>query len=298
MSYAARNTIILSLLVIIVNVVGWIFFIVPMHKEKTKIQLDLAVLTQKLNTDVNLVHDIQRMEKEVKEAEKRWLTRKKILPVDENSRITYHFINHIVDKVDRPFPFDFDFNSEKDTLGITSRKYTFRADIPYSSLDEFIFKLEMHKRLLVLPDFQLDFKPPVEGEPYHEYKVTLNAKVITYSAVNGSNEIPDDLPIYRPVPWNPFRPLVVEKLPKNEEGLLEVDDAKLIAIIKGKAYVQDKNNVLNILEEGDPVYLGFVTSIDPVLAKVKFTLNYGGFIRTRELDLVREETPKQRIKKN
>ncbi|MCX7834879.1 MAG: hypothetical protein N2450_02260 [bacterium] len=298
MSYALRNTIILTVLVILVNSIGWFFIVIPTRKEKIKIQSQLSVLTQKLIADANLANDIVLMEKEIKTVEKRWLTRKKILPIDENSRITYSFINRMVDTLDNPFPFDFDFNGEKDTLGVTSRKYSFRADVPYASLDEFIFTIERHKRLLVIPDFQLDFKPPVEGEPYNEYKVTVHAKMVAYSAASGSNEIPDDLPEYHVTPWNPFRPLVVEKLPKNEEGLLEVDGAKLIAILKNKAYIQDKNNVLTVLEEGDPVYLGFLTTIDPVLAKVKFTLNYGGFIRIRELDLVREVQTKTKSRMN
>lgn len=290
MSYAFRNSIILAVLVFIVNGIGWFTFIIPARKEIKVIQEKIRALDQKIATDATLPQEIGSLKELVNDFEKRWLTRRKILPVEENSRLTYSFINQLVDRVDEPFPFDFDFNSRKDTLGVSTCRYTFRADVPYSSISEFIHNVEKHKRLIIVPDFQIDLKPPVEGESIFNYKATVNAKFVTYSSINGSSEIPNEIPNFETPSWNPFRPLVVEKVPKNEEGLLEVDGAKLIAVIKNKAYIQDQNNQLLSLEEGDPVYLGYVTSIDPVLAKVTCTLNYGGFIRKRELDLIRDQS--------
>ena len=288
MSYAVRNSIILAVLILIVNGIGWFGIVTPARKQIKKQTAEIVKLDQKIASDISLPTDIINARKAYDDLQKRWVDRTKILPRDENTRVSYSFINGIVQRSSKPFPFDFDFEGQKDTMGLSVRKYALRADVPYADLSNFIRNLEEDKRLMVITELQLDAKPIPEGERVKDNLVTVNAKLVAYSATNGSDNIPiaDSKP--SKTRWDPFKALVTDKLPRNEEQLLEVDRSRLVAISNGIAYLQDQGSMLISLQEGDAVYLGFVTRIDPQKAQVEFTLNYGGFIRKRVLDLVRE----------
>jgi hypothetical protein len=54
-------------------------------------------------------------------------------------------------------------------------------------------------------------------------------------------------------------------------------------VIPGKAFVADQKGRIVTLEEGDEVYLGYVTRIDPEKGAVEFMLNKGGIIERAEL---------------
>ncbi|MDK9701475.1 MAG: hypothetical protein OEM52_15180, partial [bacterium] len=287
-SYAVRNSIVLAVLLMLVHGVGWFAFVIPMRKESAKLRKEIILLEQKITADAALPLDIENSKKSLDELRKRWLDRKKILPKDENTRLSYGYINGLVNRTSKPFPFDFDFNDQKDTMGLMVRRYSFRADATYQSLYDFISFFENHKRLMIITDIQMDAKPLLEGEDARDNLTSVNAKLVAYSSASGNDSIASQLPKALKTRWNPFKALVTDRLPRNEDNLVEVNRAKLVAITAEQAYVQDQGSKLIVLKEGDPVYLGFVTRIDANSARVEFTLNYGGFIRKRTLDLVRE----------
>jgi len=296
MSYALRNTLVLVVLVLLVNAFGWLAVVMPAHKRLDKLKKSVAEIDVKLAADATLPTDIVAAHKAYESMQQRWQERSKILPRMENTRLTFNFVNGKVDRSGDSFPFDFDFERQKDTMGLTVRRYNLRADLRFSELYQFIYHFEMDKRLLILTDLTLDAKPVTEGERA-QHLVTLNAKLAAYSAANGS----DDIPYLTETPprarWNPFKALVTDRLPRNDEGLLEVDRAKLVAIAGKQAFLQDQESQLVVLQEGDAVYLGFLTKIDEQNARVEFTLNYGGFIRYRALELVRETVERGQVKR-
>jgi hypothetical protein len=49
--------------------------------------------------------------------------------------------------------------------------------------------------------------------------------------------------------------------------------------------VLDQTNVIRTLQEGDEVYLGYVTKIDPEGGRIECTLNKGGIIEKVELKI-------------
>ena len=57
------------------------------------------------------------------------------------------------------------------------------------------------------------------------------------------------------------------------------------AVIPGKAFVLDQSNTIRTLQEGDEVYLGYVTKIDPSQGRLECTLNKGGIIEKTELKI-------------
>ena len=56
-------------------------------------------------------------------------------------------------------------------------------------------------------------------------------------------------------------------------------------MIPGKAFVLDQTNTIRTLQEGDEVYLGYITKIDPESGSIEATLNKGGIIDKVDLKI-------------
>jgi hypothetical protein len=82
---------------------------------------------------------------------------------------------------------------------------------------------------------------------------------------------------------DPFAPTISAGIPPNLRDLVEMERSELKAVIPGKAFVLDQDNGIRTLEEGDEVYLGYVTRIVPEEGRVEATLNKGGIIEKVEL---------------
>ena len=76
--------------------------------------------------------------------------------------------------------------------------------------------------------------------------------------------------------YNPFRPFVLNILPPNTENLLVVERARVIAILKGLAYIQHQQGDMLTMRVGDRVYLGILEKIDLKKGEVVFAMNRGG----------------------
>jgi hypothetical protein len=66
---------------------------------------------------------------------------------------------------------------------------------------------------------------------------------------------------------------------------VEVERSDLKAVIPGKAFLLDQTNVIRTLREGDEVYLGYITRVDPEGGRLEATLNRGGIIEKVELKI-------------
>jgi hypothetical protein len=64
-----------------------------------------------------------------------------------------------------------------------------------------------------------------------------------------------------------------------------VERSDLKAVIPGKAFVLDQSNGIRTMHEGDEVYLGYVTRINPETGQMECTLNKGGIIEKVELSI-------------
>jgi len=84
-----------------------------------------------------------------------------------------------------------------------------------------------------------------------------------------------------------FYPLIRTEIPPNIRSLLDVQGAKLLALVPDGAFLADVRGNSFLLIEGDEVYLGYLTTIDYKWKKVTFVLNKGGVVETVVLSLDR-----------
>jgi len=95
------------------------------------------------------------------------------------------------------------------------------------------------------------------------------------------------LPNERPV-LNPFFPLIMDKLPPNTHGLINIERDQLVSIVGDRAIfkvLEDEDYVYRSVGQGEDVYLGQITEVDPTEGRVKARLNKGGIIDAIELYL-------------
>ncbi len=95
---------------------------------------------------------------------------------------------------------------------------------------------------------------------------------------------------------NPFYPGILQNIPPNTDGLLEIesDGSQLISIVGGKAVFRDATGY-RTLSIGDPIYLGQITDINPLEGRVFARLNKGGIIDAFEVFLNNEDSYRRAI---
>jgi len=98
------------------------------------------------------------------------------------------------------------------------------------------------------------------------------------------NQIPDDIL----TSYDPFKPLILSKLPPNIEGRINVAGSRLVALTNTKAFIMDQEGRMKELKVGDKVYLGFLSRIDLNRGRVVFNMNKGGIYSTEVLTLATE----------
>lgn len=188
--------------------------------------------------------------------------------------------------------------------------YTFRAEGKgyFTSLYRLIWKVENRRSFYRVQNFEIDY---LEERTTDEEKERTTMDVLVsfkmdvqaiygllpdvgnrkrrqtpflqasgrYS--NGEDYLSASLPmgvLPEPVPEiNPFYPLIFEQVPPNEAGRLNVETAQFISIVGGQAVFETRSGVKR-LEEGDKVYLGRITEINPSEGLLRARLNRGGVI--------------------
>ncbi len=93
---------------------------------------------------------------------------------------------------------------------------------------------------------------------------------------------------------NPFFPVIMDDLPPNTHGLIDVESAAFVSIVGGKAVFKTGGSYRQV-GAGDPVYLGQITSVDPLEGRVTARLNRGGIIDEVAVELETGERYRQAI---
>ena len=88
---------------------------------------------------------------------------------------------------------------------------------------------------------------------------------------------------------NPFFPVIMDQLPPNTRGLLNLDQAELVSIVGGEAVFKEPDGEMRKVGVGDDVYLGQITDINASKGTVQAVVNLGGIIDDVEVSLGMED---------
>lgn len=320
MSIFGNNLILLAALWVCTTVAGAYvtFFRQPAELERVEKAQEVARLKQ--NEIATLLAEASESRERAEEAVSRWRARYKTIPKQLTSVEVVAYLN---DLSSAGFE-NFDVSLKEVRNGADYGYHTFLVSGRgfYNSLYRFIWEIENNRMFYRIHDLNLEHIDLIKKDASTEaermevmvgFSMSVDALFASPEGISasdslgtsfvydepfsGNSNLPpvplDVLPAARPA-TNPFFPVILEQLPPNTHGLIDVENARLIAIVGGMAVFSDERGERKV-GVGDDVYLGKIASIDGRKGIVTARLNKGGIIDELELKLHSEESYRQAL---
>ncbi len=220
--------------------------------------------------------------------------RKFNIPQNLSSIKFYNFVNRILSGFSEDTQVNVEFIELKRDKEFFVYEYKLTGSGYFNDVYKLIYAIEQSKELKKVTYLTLGnlIRTDVEGLPLFLVSFEMSAQVY-YSSDNRfapAEFVENNLstgPIY-----DAFYPLIRNEIPPNIDELLDVQGARLLAIIPEGAFIADTKGNTFLVWEGEQVYLGYLTMIDYNNSTVNFILNKGGIIEKVTLDLDRAATTK------
>jgi hypothetical protein len=217
--------------------------------------------------------------------------RKFNIPKDLSSIKFYNFINKVSMPYSHLSQVNIEYANQKQDKEFLLHEYKLSGRATYNDLFNLIYAIEESKELKKVTDLTLS-NLVVNDEyeiPHFLVGFTLTASIyfsttdrfVTASLVENNLST---APVY-----DVFYPILRNEIPPNYDELLDVQGARLLALIPEGAFLADSKGKTYLVWEGEQVYLGYLTKIDYDRNRVSFILNKGGIIEKIELDLEKEK---------
>jgi hypothetical protein len=287
LSYKIRNSIAIGILVFLIVGIGTYIRAFNLPKKAKQIELKIKQIDEELQNTPNLVNQFNDLSAILTDTQKRWENRNKdIPPVDVTSQ-SYAYFSRLID-LSGEVKLDMIFQGTQSRPNYGFNVYNLRGEAPFENLYRFIWYLENDRKLykvqtLALKGLEVAPTDKEEGKIVVTFDMTVHAYFSAVSELSSSlgerSLTPNGLNV------DPFAPVISSGIPPNTRTLVEIERSDLKAVIPGKAFVLDQNNTIKALREGDEVYLGYVTRIDPEGGRIECTLNKGGIIEKVELKI-------------
>lgn len=284
MSFKLRNTIILlALLLFTIGIGVWrLVFHYPHLIESFEQQI------QDIDQSIVQIPELEETLKQARviigEREELLANLDKTVEPDVSMAEAFAYFDQIQDRYGS-IRFTLTYKNERMAKGFGERTFTLQGEGSYRTVFSLIWALERGPKVFVIDRLSMR---GVEGSGDDKtviipFDMTVRA---LFADVSGLPPIKRKLTDVR-VPWvrNMFYPLISKDLPANTRGLVEVERAELRAILPGRALVADHRGKVHVLAEGDEVYLGYLTKVDPNRNLAEFTLNKGGIVERFQLRL-------------
>ncbi|MCX8010253.1 MAG: hypothetical protein N3A61_03815 [Ignavibacteria bacterium] len=280
MSYKFRNALILFFLFLLILLsIGYVVFIRKPATLKEK-QEKLTQLTQQVSDIESLDKILDSLKKEIQQINLTLSKSRKTIAYREPINDTYAHLISITRFFSPRTIADIEYD-KTDTLGnIAIDRFSIKGYGEFDDLYRMIFSLERSKFLYKIKNLNLRGGTTTNKAGKVEHQLNFDFKVESYFSTNKTAGYVKSDAAFKNFQTitNFFRPLIVPDLPPNENNLLEVDGAVVLAIFPDGVLIKDKSGNSYNLTEGDEVYLGYLTLIDSDNQQCEFLLNKGGII--------------------
>lgn len=156
----------------------------------------------------------------------------------------------------------------------------------FNSIYALIRNLEKGKLNLKINELQLiNIEKPADNKSNNPVDISFEMSIAAYPSLGDSNNSSIDVTnkSRRSAVNNIFSPVISSNIAPNSQKLVESERSELRAILPDNAIVEDHRGQLVSLQEGDRVYLGYLTKIDRDRNRIIFTLNKGGIVKDQIL---------------
>lgn len=237
-------------------------------------------------------------------AVRRWNSRYKVLPTMLTSPAVVQYLNTLSSSGFKSFDVTLGGVVRRD--GFSTLSYDIRGVGHFEALYRFIWEVENGRGLYRVSD--LTTREIVENVPNPETEVPYRLQLVEFSmtleayfggadgmsAPDSIVTVPDHVLPARAPADNPFYPLVLEQLPPNSDNLVDVEVDALVSVVGGVAVFRGALGPRPV-QQGDRVYLGRLTEVDPNRARVVAELNKGGIRERVEIELATGERYRQAL---
>ncbi len=281
------------LLIILIAGGGYIFFGQRSNiNEKNK---KLADLNKNIYDPQQLAIQFNDLSKRAAVLDSVLASRKFNIPQNLSSIKFYGFINQVTSNFDPLSNVDIEYLEQKPDKEFYYYSYKINGKATYNDLYSLVYSIEESKELKKIASLNLNNVIATDDKGMPEFLVNFNMEVHVYYANNdrfATAEFVENNLSTKPI-YDAFYPLIRNEIPPNIDNLLDVQGAKLLALIPEGAFISDSKGNTYLVWEGEKVYLGYVTKIDYDHNMVSFILNKGGIIEKTDLELQKDEKTKK-----
>jgi len=287
MNYALRNTLILSVLLILVFV-GFLLVnnssVTNLNEIRTSYEDNQKQLDELLAAHPD-IKDQDRFIEALKELEKKVKRESKIIPQKNDPTITYQYLLDICDNFCPELKFDFVYNRLSKVEDIDYYTFTITGTAPVRSFYSFIYHIERQYLLYIIESIKIN-EDTEEGVSSGNVRFTLVLNAYFEETAPELGEIPFRKLKYKNVEYDPFYSRIHAPLPDEEEaGFLDINLAGMIGLTPNKVFMKDQLGKIHILELGDRVAYGALESINWKEQFAIFQLNEIGITKDRKIYL-------------
>ena len=294
MSRKLKNTLGLVGLLIIVVAAGIIYnYIIQGNGIKNR--QDKLKKLQSFNYKTNeLTLQLNDLSKKASVLDSLLASRRFNIPYNLSSIKFFKFMNSISSNFSPVTKLNVEYVDKFDEKEFTYYEYKITGSGEYNDIFKIIYSIEHSKELKKIQSVTINNMVASDENKVPEFLVRCTIITNVYFAHNDrfatKKLIENDLTA-RPQ-YDIFYPLIRNEIPPNNEGLLDVQGAKLLALIPEGAFLSGSNGKTFLLWEGEQVYLGYLTKIDYENNTVNFIINKGGIIENVSLSLAKERQKK------
>lgn len=294
MSYTLRNTLALGVFLVLILGVGGYFGLIRYPKKLHAIEESIKKIDIELQNTPDLLNQVNTLTAQVETTKRQWATRVKDIPPGDITSETYDYLIRTID-ASGAIKMNMLYNGVKNLGNYGYGTYDLAGTAPFNDFFKFLWNIENGRRLYKVRSQELkqvwtkekDSPEPILLVNYHMILDSYFSPIPELSSATGERAL---RPGYLAV--NPFYPAILPEIPPNTRDLVEIKRSILKGVIAGKAYVQDQGNRIRELAEGDEIYLGYISKVDPEKGLLEYILNEGGIIDKGQLTIRTGETIK------
>ena len=285
MPYAIRNSLVLTvllILVIIVSVIGNS----RISKQRDELELQYNTLVEQLNnlkTTNPDYDDIVRITEEYEILRLNDLRFGKIIPNENNPTLSYLYLLNISDRFAPDIDFEFNYLKQEVQDGTTFNSYGIDGIANIFSLYKFIYHLERNIMFYTIEKINLEEEiiedEAIEGKTIPNM-VSFNIELRSYFDKDivqtiENNNLRNLKPQY--LVYNPFfRRIHEPRIDPEEEQYINVNYIRILGMTPEKIFVRTTSEEIVILEPGDRVAYGYFDSINWQEQSAIFNINKTG----------------------
>jgi hypothetical protein len=251
------------------------------------IETEIKKIDEELQNTPNLVNEFNDLSATLTDTQKRWEARNKDIPPVDITSQSYAYFSHLID-LSGPIKLDMLYQGLQSKGNYGFNVYSLKGEAPFDNFYRFVWYLENDRKLYKIGNMAVKGLEIAGSEKQDaQGLVTFEMQVHAYfsSVAELSSSLGERVLTPNPLNVSPFEPVIFAGVPPNVQSLVEIERSTLKAVIPGKAFVEDQTNMIRTLHEGDEVYLGYVTKLDPENGRLECTLNKGGIIEKVDLKI-------------